>query len=210
MQRKKMAMPQTLSTPWPAARAGSLPAGRSGAGARPQRGVRLLIAADGATEARARSETRYGDELVLLRVRESLLWWQYWLRSVLTLGLYSLAWSDRHLTITSERIIWRPGLLRAYETIRIDHLAGVEIKRGRLGRLLNYGTLRITSLEGQTITAPHVTAPGRVDETIRLAYERRLRGTRPYRELPAPWLQFVALAMSLLPPIIVVVAISLH
>jgi uncharacterized membrane protein YdbT with pleckstrin-like domain len=88
-------------------------------------------------------------EVTMIRKRTTVWTWGFWLKTIVTLGIYLFWWSATNLTVTNRCVTWRSGLLNKDErTIPLGQVQDVTVSQGFFGQLLGYGTIRIESAGG--------------------------------------------------------------
>jgi uncharacterized membrane protein YdbT with pleckstrin-like domain len=91
------------------------------------------------------------NEYIAIR-RHSKKTLKFWLKAIFTLGIYWLFWhrSD-YVALTEKSIVRRWGVVQRFErTVPLHRVQDVSIRQGILGRLLNYGELRIETAGGSS------------------------------------------------------------
>lgn len=93
--------------------------------------------------------------------RESPLSLMFWVKLVVTVGLYFFWWRAKSVTITEKHVIYRQGVLSKDErSIPIAQILDVGIRTGLLGRILGYGTVTIQTGAYGSQSAAEVTLKG--------------------------------------------------
>lgn len=86
------------------------------------------------------------DEQELMRVRESGRTLGFWLKMLATLGLYTIPWRSKCWILTDRRLIRHTGVINIQErSIPLKNIQDVNYGASLLGRLLDYGNLRVES-----------------------------------------------------------------
>lgn len=86
------------------------------------------------------------DEQELMRVRESGRTLGFWLKMLVTLGLYTIPWRSKCWILTDRRLIRHTGVINIQErSIPLKNIQDVNYGATLLGRLLDYGNLRVES-----------------------------------------------------------------
>jgi uncharacterized membrane protein YdbT with pleckstrin-like domain len=86
--------------------------------------------------------------------------WQRWAWPSIGVGVVVLVvwlavapvvrWRTTHLVVTTRRLLVREGARRPRDLeVRLDRIAAVRVRRGRLGRLLGGGTLVVVGADGE-------------------------------------------------------------
>jgi uncharacterized membrane protein YdbT with pleckstrin-like domain len=85
-------------------------------------------------------------EITIIRRRTTVWTLGFWLKTIVTLGIYLFWWSATTLTVTDRRVTWRSGLFNRDERIiPLQQVQDVSVSRGFFGQLLGYGTISIES-----------------------------------------------------------------
>ncbi|MEA3376659.1 MAG: PH domain-containing protein [Chloroflexota bacterium] len=108
-------------------------------------------------------------EETLVRTRESWLSLAFWLKLILTLGLYFFRWLGKRLIVTDRRVIWREGLLGGIErSVPLEQVQDITIHRGLFGRILGYGNVHIETAGGSAteVVAKNMRRPEAVRDAI--------------------------------------------
>lgn len=85
--------------------------------------------------------------------------------------------SSNYLVVTDQRILGRCGIFgRISLSVPLREVASVQVQRGVLGRLLDYGTLRIRVREGRQVVFRGIVWPLLVKQEIEDAIERAVLG----------------------------------
>jgi uncharacterized membrane protein YdbT with pleckstrin-like domain len=85
-------------------------------------------------------------EREIMRVHESGKTLVFWLKMLVTLGLYAIPWRSRCWILTDRRLIRHTGVLNIQErSIPLANIQDVNYTASLLGRLLNYGNLEVES-----------------------------------------------------------------
>ena len=84
---------------------------------------------------------------------------------ILLIGFYFLAKSiiyniSTELGVTSKRVIAKFGFIRRNTVdLNFRHVESIKVSQGILGRLLNYGTIRISGTGGESAPIPGIADP---------------------------------------------------
>jgi uncharacterized membrane protein YdbT with pleckstrin-like domain len=108
-------------------------------------------------------------EVTIIRKRTTVWTWGFWLKTIVTLGIYLFWWSATTLTVTNRSVTWRSGLFNKDErTIPMQQVQDVSVSRGFFGQLLGYGTIFIESAGGPEteIIATNIAGPDAVRDAI--------------------------------------------
>lgn len=108
-------------------------------------------------------------ETTIIRKRTTVWTWGFWLKTIVTLGIYLFWWAANTLTVTDRRVTWRSGLFNKDErTIPLGQVQDVSVSCGFFGQLLGYGTIRIESAGGPEteIVATNIAGPDAVRDAI--------------------------------------------
>jgi uncharacterized membrane protein YdbT with pleckstrin-like domain len=109
------------------------------------------------------------EETTIIRKRTTVWTWGFWLKTIVTLGIYLFWWSATHLEVTDRSVTWRTGLFNKNErTIPLQQVQDVSVSRGFFGQLLGYGTIRIESAGAPEteIVATNIASPDAVRDAI--------------------------------------------
>ena len=108
-------------------------------------------------------------EEVIVRKRETVLSLAFWLKLLLTLGLYLFWWLAKSLTVTNRRVIWKTGLFGTKErSVPLRQVQDVSVSYGLIGRLFGHGTIRIETAGGPhaEIVAKRIVGPDAIRDAI--------------------------------------------
>lgn len=85
-------------------------------------------------------------EVEVMRVHESGRTLIFWLKILITLGLYTIAWRSRSWILTDRRLIRHTGVINIKErSIPLKNIQNVDYNATLLGRMFGYGNLRVES-----------------------------------------------------------------
>lgn len=104
-------------------------------------------------------------EVEIMRVHESgrTIW--FWLKIVATLGLYTIAWRSRSWILTDRRLIRHTGVINIQErSIPLKNIQNVDYSASLIGRMFNYGNLRVESAGDSDDDAEQMVNVGRAGE----------------------------------------------
>lgn len=108
-------------------------------------------------------------EETVIKVRESWLSLAFWMKLILTLGLYFFHWLGKSLTVTNRRVIWKKGLIGGTErSVPLEQIQDLTITQGIFGRILGYGNIRVETAGGPRteVVAKNIRAPARVRDAV--------------------------------------------
>jgi uncharacterized membrane protein YdbT with pleckstrin-like domain len=100
----------------------------------------------------------------------------FWVAVILAITAY-LDYSTAHLFVTNKRVILKDGYVRKIsKEVLLDKIQGIDIDQSIMGRVLNYGALRIKGIGINDITMKNVREPfnfrRQVQEQIQNATEK--------------------------------------
>lgn len=110
------------------------------------------------------------DEQELMRVRESGRTLGFWLKMLVTLGFYTIPWRSKCWILTDRRLIRHTGVINIQErSIPLKNIQDVNYGASLLGRLLDYGNLRVESAGQDDVE--EMTNVGRADRFRRAIFD---------------------------------------
>lgn len=103
------------------------------------------------------------EEREIMRVRESGRTLGFWLKIVVTLGLYVIPWRTRSWILTDRRLVRHTGIINIQErSIPLRNIQDVNYSATLLGRMLGYGNLAVESAGQDDVEA--MISVGRANE----------------------------------------------
>lgn len=104
-------------------------------------------------------------EVEIMRVHESGRTFKFWLKMIFTLGLYSIAWRSRSWILTDRRLVRHTGVINIEErSIPLKNIQNVDYSSSLIGRMFNYGNLRVESAGDSTDDAEEMINVGNAGE----------------------------------------------
>ena len=104
-------------------------------------------------------------EVEIMRVHESGRRVVFWLKMIATLGLYTIAWRSRSWRLTDRRLIRHTGVINIQErSIPLKNIQNVDYNASLIGRMFNYGNLRVESAGDSDDDAEQMNNVGRAGE----------------------------------------------
>jgi uncharacterized membrane protein YdbT with pleckstrin-like domain len=95
-------------------------------------------------------------EREIMRVHESGRTLVFWLKMLVTLGLYAIPWRSRCWILTDRRLIRHTGVITIQErSIPLSNIQDVNYTASLFGRLFNYGNLDVESAGQEDEEAMH-------------------------------------------------------
>ncbi len=85
-------------------------------------------------------------EVEIMRVHESGRTIGFWCKMIFTLGLYTIPWRSRSWILTDRRLVRHSGVINIQErSIPLKNIQNVDYNASLIGRMFNYGNLRVES-----------------------------------------------------------------
>ena len=85
-------------------------------------------------------------EVEIMRVHESGRTIGFWGKMIFTLGLYTIPWRSRSWILTDRRLVRHSGVINIQErSIPLKNIQNVDYNASLIGRMFNYGNLRVES-----------------------------------------------------------------
>jgi uncharacterized membrane protein YdbT with pleckstrin-like domain len=104
-------------------------------------------------------------EVEIMRVHESGRTLKFWLKMIFTLGLYAIAWRSRSWILTDRRLIRHTGVINIEErSIPLKNIQNVDYSSSLVGRMFNFGNLRVESAGDSDDDAEEMNNVGRAGE----------------------------------------------
>lgn len=104
-------------------------------------------------------------EVEIMRVHESGRRIVFWLKMIVTLGLYAIAWRSRSWILTDRRLIRHTGVINIQErSIPLKNIQNVDYNASLIGRMFSYGNLRVESAGDSDDDAEQMYNVGRAGE----------------------------------------------
>lgn len=104
-------------------------------------------------------------EVEVMRVYESGRRPAFWLKMLFTLGLYTIPWRSRSWILTDRRLIRHTGVINIQErSIPLKNIQNVDYNASLIGRMFNYGNLRVESAGDSDDDAEEMVHVGRASE----------------------------------------------
>src|SRR5215217_3249865 len=111
-------------------------------------------------------------EVEVMRVHESGRTIAFWGKMIFTLGLYSIPWRSRSWILTDRRLIRHTGVINIQErSIPLKNIQNVDYSASLVGRMFNYGNLRVESAGDSDDDAEQMHNVGRAGEFRAMIFE---------------------------------------
>ncbi|NLX08417.1 MAG: PH domain-containing protein [Chloroflexi bacterium] len=108
--------------------------------------------------------TNVSNDSTLLVVRQSKRRPQFWLKAILSLGIWVIWWRSDYLALTPRSIVRHKGVFtREERAVPLNQIQDISISHGLIRRLLGHGDIRIETAgtAGTEIVMKNVTHPER-------------------------------------------------